>query len=160
VTGAAAMNESGQLVGTTQEGGANRGWVAGPGQPLTLLPLPAGMVGGLVLLHPRGASGALEPVAAAVRPAILPTSPNPFSGSVEIAYALPAGADPGPVSLAVHDASGREVRRLVDRLAGPGSYTATWNGNNEAGQPVPSGVYFLRMHAGRAFETRRILRVN
>ena len=65
--------------------------------------------------------------------------PNPFNPSTTIAYTIGAA---GHVHLAVYDVLGRLVATLVDRQAGPGSYSATWNAAGSA-----SGVYFYRLSA-------------
>ena len=71
--------------------------------------------------------------------------PNPFNPRVEIAWDL---ASTGKVELSIHDLRGRLVRRLVSghRLMGPG--TAIWDGFDQSGSPVASGIYMVRLHAG------------
>jgi predicted outer membrane repeat protein len=71
-------------------------------------------------------------------------SPNPFASSTAIEFSLDA---PSPVSLTVHDASGRLVTTILDGPWGAGTHTATWNGRDARGAEVASGVYFLRLEA-------------
>jgi len=80
--------------------------------------------------------------------------PNPFNPVTRIAYELPARMR---VSLRVYDVDGRLVRRLVDTAEGPGFCSVTWEGQNDAGEPVASGVYFYRLEAGARTETKKMV---
>jgi hypothetical protein len=71
--------------------------------------------------------------------------PNPFSAPATIAFDVPAGG--GDVKVRVYDVSGRGVRVLVDGHQSPGRKLVTWDGTDEAGRPVASGVYYCRMEA-------------
>jgi flagellar hook assembly protein FlgD len=59
--------------------------------------------------------------------------------------------------LTIFDVSGRLVKRLVDDVARPGTYTTQWNGTNEDGEMVSSGVYFCRLTAGSSVETKKMV---
>ena len=80
--------------------------------------------------------------------------PNPFNPTTLIQYAL--GSDE-QVRLSVYNVLGQEVRVLVDGFNNAGSHTVEWNGRNEAGQLVPSGMYFYRIDAGDYSATRSML---
>jgi hypothetical protein len=71
--------------------------------------------------------------------------PNPFNPTTVIRYGVPEWG--GDVTLRIYDVSGRLVRTLVDGTEGPGVKTVTWDGRNDRGQTVSSGVYFYRMTA-------------
>ncbi len=71
--------------------------------------------------------------------------PNPFNPSTRIQFDLANGEN---VKLIVYDVLGRQVRTLVSGNMDAGSYTVNWNGQNNAGQAVSTGVYFVRMVAG------------
>ena len=71
--------------------------------------------------------------------------PNPFTLSTSVRYEIALAGD---VSLAVYDATGRIVRKLVDENLPAGVYSAAWDGRDSAGAPVPSGVYFYRLASG------------
>ena len=81
--------------------------------------------------------------------------PNPFNPTTTIHYDVPAGA--GAVSLRVYDVSGRLVRTLVDGHEAPGSKSVLWNGTNDRGQTVASGIYFYRMTAPGFSTTRKMV---
>ena len=68
---------------------------------------------------------------------------NPFTANTSVSYALP---EPAHVELGVFDAQGRMVRQLVDgRQDGPRWYTVEWDGRDDRQQPVPNGVYMIRL---------------
>jgi hypothetical protein len=69
--------------------------------------------------------------------------PNPFNPTTTIGYELPENAR---VSLVIYDVSGRLVRSLVDRENKPaGRYEEVWDGRDNTGNQVASGVYFYRI---------------
>jgi flagellar hook assembly protein FlgD len=61
------------------------------------------------------------------------------------------------VTIVVYDATGRLVRTLVDEEQSAGVRDAAWNGRDDHGTTVVSGVYFCRMTAGKFSETRRMV---
>jgi len=79
--------------------------------------------------------------------------PNPFNPTTTIEFTL---ASPMRVSLDVYDVAGRLVTKLLDGPAA-GRRVVTWNGLDDAGRPVNSGVYFYRLVAGSVIETRKML---
>ncbi len=83
-----------------------------------------------------------------------PASPNPFVGSTSLAFDVPTG---GRARLAVFDISGRLVRTLVDGVMGPGRHPANWDGKDEQGRAVASGVYFARLEVGGEESGRKVL---
>ncbi|RMG60970.1 MAG: T9SS C-terminal target domain-containing protein [Calditrichaeota bacterium] len=80
--------------------------------------------------------------------------PNPFNPETVIAYSLPVAS---AVKLVVYDALGREIRTLVQQNQPAGQYRVRWDGRDEQGRPVPSGVYFYRLQAGRFSASRKML---
>ncbi len=74
------------------------------------------------------------------------SKPNPTSSGATIYYQLPWKAR---VSLKVYDITGKLVRVLVDWSESPGFYEVRWDGRDDGGAEVPSGVYFYRISAGR-----------
>ena len=94
---------------------------------------------GLITAAPAGAPPA---------PLRLAAQPNPFNPSTRIHFSLDA---PAPVTLSVHDPAGRRLRTLLaaaPRAAGP--QALDWDGRDDAGHPLASGVYLLRLEAGEA----------
>ena len=71
--------------------------------------------------------------------------PNPFGASTVIAYSV-AGRE--HVKIAAYDIQGREVRTLIDGVHQPDHYEIRWDATNNRGEPLPSGIYFLRYRAG------------
>ena len=92
-------------------------------------------------LHTWDESGA----SAARAGLLLRTVPNPFRTMAGVRYHLPAGTK---VRLAVYDVAGRRVRMLVDRECGPGWHSDVWDGRDEEGEALPSGVYFMALEVG------------
>lgn len=83
-----------------------------------------------------------------------PNYPNPFNPSTQIDFAI--GTD-GRVNLVVYDAAGRLVRTLVSDNLTAREYSVTWNGEDDSGRRVSSGVYFYRLEAPGYAETRQMV---
>ena len=80
--------------------------------------------------------------------------PNPFNPVTRIAYYVDRDAD---VSLMIYDVTGRHVRTLSERRLAPGEYVEIWNGVDEQGDSVASGIYFYRLRIGKTTLTRRMV---
>jgi hypothetical protein len=80
--------------------------------------------------------------------------PNPFNPTTTIAYSIPKRVH---VSLVVYDVAGRVVRTLVDEARPANYYRIEWDGINNHGERVSSGVYFYRIVAGEFRKTRKML---
>ncbi|MBD3303269.1 MAG: S8 family serine peptidase, partial [Candidatus Eisenbacteria bacterium] len=80
--------------------------------------------------------------------------PNPFNPVTTIRYSL---ANPADARLAIYDAGGRLVRVLLDGRQTAGSHHAIWDGRDESGEAVGSGVYFYRLEAGAFEQSRRMI---
>jgi hypothetical protein len=80
--------------------------------------------------------------------------PNPFNPTTTIIYSLPEGRD---VHIAVYDVAGRKITELVNNYQTAGSYEVTWNGKDDAGNSVASGVYFSTIKAGNVVQTRKMM---
>ncbi len=80
--------------------------------------------------------------------------PNPFNPSTELLFELGSSS---PVSLTIYDIAGRRIRRLHDdQRFEAGRHSTTWNGNDDAGRDVVSGVYFYRFISGDHEESGRL----
>ena len=93
------------------------------------------------------------------RNALLPNYPNPFNPETWIPYQLAEAAD---VSISIYTADGRIIRTLQLGNIPSGIYTsrsraAYWDGKNETGEPVASGVYFYTLTADDFSTTRKML---
>jgi hypothetical protein len=73
------------------------------------------------------------------------TYPNPFNPSTTIVYTVPEN---GPVFLGTYDVSGRLIRTLVHEHRTAGEHRVVWDGKNNAGMSVTSGVYLARLECG------------
>ena len=83
--------------------------------------------------------------------------PNPVSGSnsgTRIAFQLPSS---GRVHLDIYDIGGRRVRSLVNANLDAGARSAFWDGRNDAGQPVASGVYLYRLEMSGKMLSKRLV---
>ncbi|RKU25119.1 hypothetical protein C6499_15365 [Candidatus Poribacteria bacterium] len=90
---------------------------------------------------------------------LLPNYPNPFNPETWIPYQL---SSPGDVTVRIYAVNGRLVRRLPLGHRAAGVYygrsrAAYWDGKNELGEPVASGVYFYTLTAGDFTATRKML---
>jgi len=74
--------------------------------------------------------------------------PNPFNLSTKIDYSL-ANDNEQETSLVILDLLGRQIRTLVKEKQPAGSYTVIWDGKDESGHEVASGVYFCKLTARR-----------
>ncbi len=81
--------------------------------------------------------------------------PNPFNPKTTIQFDLPSAS---PVNLSIYDGSGKLIKTLVDGYRGVDFHSVEWNGTDDSGQTVSSGVYFYQLDAGNAFsETKSII---
>ncbi len=83
-------------------------------------------------------------------------SPNPFNPSTSISFSIAEGTHP-LVSLSVYDVRGRLVRVLQDAPLEPGYYSRVWDGTDDRGRKVSSGVYFYRLRAGDFNSVRKMV---
>ena len=81
---------------------------------------------------------------------------NADRAGLPVDYALPAGFQ-GHVRLDVYDVRGARVAHLLDEPGRPGRYDVVWRLQDDAGQRVSTGVYFLRLDAGPFAETRKVV---
>jgi photosystem II stability/assembly factor-like uncharacterized protein len=96
-----------------------------------------------------------EPLADGM-PALYRNHPNPFRLTTTIEFVVPEGAS-GTTALQVFDVSGRLVRRLAEGTHGPGRHAIEWDGRDDAGTALPSGIYFCRMEVRGETRTRKLV---
>jgi hypothetical protein len=82
------------------------------------------------------------------------TGSHPGRGAFSILFSLP---EAGPVSLSVYDPAGRRVRNLVHEALPAGRFTRVWDGKDESGQSVSSGMYFVQMQCSAVTKTTKAL---
>ena len=90
---------------------------------------------------------------------LLPNYPNPFNPETWIPYRLAESAD---VTLCIYSVDGKLVRKLALGIRSAGTYesrsrAAYWDGRNELGEPMASGIYFCTLTAGEFAATRKML---
>ncbi len=102
--------------------------------------------------------GAVSDVPAGIvnRYALHNASPNPFNPATVISFDLPRASR---VKLTIHDLAGRLVRTLVQENREAGSHQVVWEGRNNNGGQVSSGVYLYRIEAGTFTEARQMVLV-
>ncbi len=84
---------------------------------------------------------------------LLPNYPNPFNPSTTLMFSLGRGSH---VTLTVHDMAGRVVRTLVDGARDAGEHSVLWDGKNERGGAVATGVYFVKVTSRDGVDTQKI----
>jgi len=80
-------------------------------------------------------------------------SPNPFNPCTDIEYTIPEDSD---VKLTVYDVRGYKVRSLVSGKVSAGMYKVNWNGRDDHGRSLASGVYITQLVAGKANMSKRL----
>jgi hypothetical protein len=81
--------------------------------------------------------------------------PNPFRGETEVLFSLPG--EKASVRLTVYDLAGRRVRSLVSGEVPGGRHSVTWDGRNDEGRNVASGVYFYRLESRDETLTKKLV---
>ena len=80
--------------------------------------------------------------------------PNPFNPATELSFVL---GEPAAVSLSVYDITGRHVAALLDEVHhGVGRHSVSWDGHDNSGRPLPSGLYFCIIEAGEYKATQKM----
>jgi hypothetical protein len=82
-------------------------------------------------------------------------APNPFNPETSIRYSVGVG---GRVTIRVYGVGGTLVRTLVDRQHAPGAYSVRWDGKDDSGRRLSSGVYFYKLEtASGASDAKKLL---
>ena len=80
--------------------------------------------------------------------------PNPFNSFTTIQYSL---HQEDKVTLILYDLKGSQIKTLINDRQIPGVKTLMWNGKNDAGKPVPAGIYLYTMASGNIITTRKLI---
>jgi len=121
----------------------NEDWNSRPGGYILLLVLKEG---GVEVAHPKPVS----PYSFALHP----NYPNPFNSTTIFRFSLP---ETEAVTLTIYNIRGQRVRTLVDKSLESGEHEVTWNGTNQVGQAVASGVYVARLRRQGEVKTRKVV---
>lgn len=85
---------------------------------------------------------------------LLQNYPNPFNAQTHIEYILPKSAK---IRLCIYDIYGQRVRTLVESIQAAGRRRIRWNGRDDRGRELGSGVYLARLETGSQYSTKRII---
>lgn len=86
---------------------------------------------------------------------LLAGRPNPFTSGMSLGFELP---EPSGVRVEVFDLMGKRVRQLADGRLPAGRHNIVWSGDDATGRPAPDGIYFVRVKAGRATGTAKVIK--
>ncbi|MFC1726070.1 FlgD immunoglobulin-like domain containing protein [candidate division KSB1 bacterium] len=78
--------------------------------------------------------------------------PNPFNSGTVIRYYIRKSSK---IDLSIYNSLGQKIRTLVNAESPPGEFQVNWNGTDDNGNSIPSGVYFYRINAGRFSDTKK-----
>ena len=82
--------------------------------------------------------------------------PNPFNASTLITYQLPRSSE---VTLTIYNLTGQKVATLVEGVREGGTFSIRWDGRDDRGHDLATGVYLYRLLAGTQVETRKLVLV-
>jgi flagellar hook assembly protein FlgD len=80
--------------------------------------------------------------------------PNPFNPRTTVAFSLTRRQ---MVEISIFDLTGRQVRTLAARLFQAGDHTLEWNGRDDAGRPLGSGSYLVRLRTDFEIRTKKVM---
>ena len=144
--------------GSTPTGGSSNQIVGTAGQPaIGQTAGPAnGVAGGFWVQTVDVVTSVAEPASEAIptKFRLLQNYPNPFNPTTTIRYDLPVQAE---VRLTIFNVLGRSVRTLVVQKQAAGAHSAVWDGRDDSGRQLASGVYVYRLQAGEFHKTAKML---
>jgi len=97
---------------------------------------------------------AVEEIPATFGNMLFQNFPNPFNPLTTIEYSV---AKASPVELTIYDIRGQGVRTLVRENKLAGKYAAAWDGKNDGGRPISTGVYFCRLKIGSFASVKKMV---
>ena len=101
-----------------------------------------------------GGSGVADQVGAIEEFSLSNNYPNPFNPITSITYSTPVK---GSVKLTVYNTLGQAVNTLVDEVVAAGKYSVTWDGTNDSGRQMASGVYFYTLETESFYQTKKMM---
>ena len=85
--------------------------------------------------------------------ALNPSYPNPFNPNTRISFSLPRLSN---VNIQVVDINGRKIRNLLNNIVEPGNHTISWNGTNDNGVNMSSGIYFIILNVDGSILSQKL----
>ncbi|MEJ2637055.1 MAG: S8 family serine peptidase [Calditrichia bacterium] len=85
---------------------------------------------------------------------LYPNWPNPFNPTTTISFDLPGES---AVSVVIYDITGKQIKSLASRRYSGGNHQIQWDGRDDAGNPVASGIYIYRLLAGEYVQSRKMM---
>lgn len=82
--------------------------------------------------------------------------PNPFNSQTKIKFILPEGAEKKITTLEIFNLNGEKIITLINEKKTAGLHTISWDGKNDIGTPVSSGIYFYRLTNGNFVLTKKL----
>lgn len=95
-----------------------------------------------------------DPGTPSLQTALLGNYPNPFNPNTTIRFSL---KDNAPVSVEIYNHKGQKIKTLVNEAKEAGTHSATWNGTDENGLSVASGIYYFKMNSGKFSSTKKMI---
>lgn len=103
---------------------------------------------------PDGSATGVGDVARMTKRYLSNARPNPFNPTTTIAYEVPAS---GHADIIVYDVQGRRIRTLVSNVVTAGVHEVVWDGRDDRGNLVASGLYLYRLRSGSIVETKKMV---
>jgi hypothetical protein len=101
-----------------------------------------------------GGGDAEDPIVPVIATELKSNYPNPFNPETNIAFSM---KEAGPVAVEVYNVKGQLVRTLVNDVKAAGNHTVVWNGKDNNGRSVSSGIYYYKMNAGKYSSTKKMI---
>jgi hypothetical protein len=150
----AGVTESTLALFASLDGGANWTNTAGALDDVANTVTASGLASLAKLTGDAGVVSAVGDEVVAQRTGLVSLYPNPFNPMTHVIFEL---ARTGPVELGIYDVRGQLVQTLVSGVMQSGRQDQVWQGQDGAGRPVASGIYFCRLTADGVTQTRKML---
>ncbi len=106
-----------------------------------------------VLITGNGGSSE-DPIVPVIATELKSNYPNPFNPETNIAFSM---KEAGAVTLEVYNVKGQLVRTLINDVKAAGNHTVVWNGKDNNGRSVSSGIYYYKMNTGKYSSTKKMI---
>ena len=84
--------------------------------------------------------------------------PNPFNPVTKIRFGVPVTGENNPnLQISIYDTQGKKIKTIISGVFTPGSYQVEWDGTNEEGHPVGSGIYIYRLESSEFIQARKMM---